>query len=164
MATRKENAGLLGEKLGVTINTDATNPKADVLQGWADRVETDPEGVKREILTTQVQDALDVELTDATLTSEQLQALLDEPDVDAARAALAELQGGSTSTGSTEPAPDAPTFTVRVNDTIAAYGGTFTDPDQAQGNRVIGADPVTAHWTPALARGLRDGTLVEAQD
>ncbi|GAQ23899.1 hypothetical protein DEIGR_400032 [Deinococcus grandis] len=174
MATKKDNAALLGEKLGVTINADASNPKADVLQGWADRADTDPEGVKREILTAQVEAALDVELTDATLTVDTLAGILAQAseDQDAARAALQQaLDGppasaaGAGSQGDPDPAPTEPageTVTVRVNDIIAEYGGTFTDPEQPEGQRVITGDAREVQRTHTVRQGLLTGTLVEA--
>lgn len=90
MATRRENAETLRERLGVSINTENSKPLAAALQGWAERSETEPDAVKREVLTFQLEDALDVELTDQTISTDRLAELLAQAQQDpqAAREAL----------------------------------------------------------------------------
>lgn len=90
MATRRENAETLRERLGVSINTENSKPLAATLQGWAERAETEPDAVKREVLTFQLEDALDVELTDQTISTDRLAELLAQAQQDpqAARDAL----------------------------------------------------------------------------
>lgn len=82
MATRRENAEMLRQRLGVSINTENSKPLAATLQGWVDRSETDPDTVKREALTFLLEDALDVELTDQTISTERLAELLTQAEQD----------------------------------------------------------------------------------
>lgn len=90
MATRRENAETLRDRLGVTINTETSKPLAGTLQGWAERSGTEPDAVKREVLTFQLEEALDVELTDQTISTDRLAELLAQAQQDpqAAREAL----------------------------------------------------------------------------
>ncbi|GGB69475.1 hypothetical protein [Deinococcus soli (ex Cha et al. 2016)] len=92
MATRRENAETLRNRLGVTINTENSKPLAATLQGWVDRSEAEPDAVKREVLTFQLEEALDVELTDQTISTDRLAELLAQAQQDpqAARDALRE--------------------------------------------------------------------------
>lgn len=169
MATKKENATRLHELLGLTLNPDKSAPNADTLADWATRAETDADGVKREIYAFQLEDKLDVALPEGTdaATLEQWLAL---PDDEARAAIQAARPDGSAGPASTErppqPGPSTPpaadTVQVRVNATIAGYGGTFTDPDQTDpANRVITDRVVTVEKTAAVTQALRQHTLIE---
>ncbi|WP_019584681.1 hypothetical protein [Deinococcus apachensis] len=157
MPTKRENAALIQEKLGIVIDPEASDPKAAVLQTWADRLATDPEGVRLEILTAQLEAALDLDLGSVNLPASQLQTWLSEAASDPAATRVTVLQALEII-----PPPPAPlTLKVQVNTTIAAYGGTYADPDQDEGQRVVGAEPMQVKPTARIAAGLRTGTLVE---
>ncbi|MFD1734885.1 hypothetical protein ACFSC4_31375 [Deinococcus malanensis] len=64
----------------------------------------------------------------------------------------------NTNTTTTEPKAPAGKVSVRVNDTIAAYGGEFTDPDNGQ---VIGKEAVSVPFTAFVREKLRSDELVE---
>ncbi|WP_295818011.1 hypothetical protein [uncultured Deinococcus sp.] len=165
MATKKDNAEQLHKLLGVTIDPEASTPKADALQAWVTRAATEPDAVKREILSGQLEARLGIELTDATLSAEQLSAWLAQADTDepGVRAALAAAQGDpdSGTLPVVAPVPTPDTVIVSVNATIAGYGGTFTDPDQEAGAQIVGTDATEVALTPRVQRGLREGTLTE---
>ncbi|WP_309569625.1 hypothetical protein [Deinococcus sp.] len=152
MGTKKDNAALLLAALRVTIDPEASKPNAATLQGWVDRVETERDAVHREVLTAQLETELDLQIPgDATV--EQLQAWLDRSleEPDAVRAEIAGPEG----------ADAAPGLTVTVGPGVAAYGGTYTDSDQAAGRRVIGSEPTPVVRTALVEIGLKNGTLIE---
>lgn len=54
---------------------------------------------------------------------------------------------------------------VRVNDTIARYGGAFTDSSQPPGYpRIIGLEPVVVALTPQVSAWLARGEIVRVED
>lgn len=54
---------------------------------------------------------------------------------------------------------------VRVNDTIARYGGAFTDISQPDGYpKVIGSEPVLVALTPQVSAWLARGEIVRVDD
>lgn len=162
MASRKENADLIGKKFGVTIDTEKSDPKAPVLQSWADRLENDSASVEREVLSFQLQSKLGIDLADQMHDTATLRAWLDrsetEPDL-----VKAELQPTSTDTLELEPGDgfgkDEKTFQVSVVEAVAAFGGTVTDPEQPAGSRVIGSEPVKVRDSQVVATSLKNGTL-----
>lgn len=164
MATRKENAEAVKAALGISIDTEGTDPKAPVLQGWADRLESNRDGVRRELLSYQLQAALGIEITDQTLDVGQLAELLEKSrtDPDGVRA---ELQPVIESEEAFDPGQGfgqgEDTLTVQVVESVAAYGGTVTDPEQPDGHRVIGADPVQVRVSQIVNQALGNGTLLK---
>lgn len=103
------------------------------------------------------------------LTQKQLDELLVIAERDGAdnttafSAKLTEFQGAASSTGTssttTVSTPKAKTISVRVNDTIAAYGGEFTDPDT---RAVIGKEAVSVPHSAFVKEKLRSDEIVEA--
>jgi len=162
MATRKENADLLSKRFGIEIDTEKSDPKAGTLQGWADRVENDADGVERELIELKLQQALGVEQIDQQLPLEKLRSALKraetEPDL-----VRSEVQPVDTSTLEVDEGnkfgADEDTFEVRVVESVAAYGGTVTDPEQPVGHRVIGGTPVTVRTSQTVSVALKNGTL-----
>lgn len=71
--------------------------------------------------------------------------------------AAATAQGGGTQPATLATGEKA--VRVRVNDTIAAYDGEFTDPENGQ---VIGKTPVDVVQTAFVRAKLRNDELVEA--
>lgn len=53
---------------------------------------------------------------------------------------------------------------VRVNDSIAKYGGVFTDRDQLGASRVIGKDPVKVQLTAQVGQWLATGQLIIVEE
>ncbi|OLV20216.1 hypothetical protein [Deinococcus marmoris] len=154
MATRQDNADALNALLGVQIDATQREPLAPVLEEWAKRAETEPDAVKLEILTSQLEDRLGIEIPEGQ-TADQLAEWLANEDDDAVVAAI---------TGE-EPEPDDELLTliVQVSEKVAAYGGTYTDPDQPEGHRVIGGGPVRVAPTALINAGLKNGTLTESE-
>lgn len=157
MTTKVENASLLNEKLGTALEGDDRDLKADVLQGWADRLGDDPEAVHTEILRYQLGSVVDAELPD-TVSLEQLQDWMERAAADP-EGVVREINATTSPPAAQEPSQTS--LTVRVNSRIAAYGGTFTDPGQDEGRRVVRDQAVTVRPTAAVARALADGTLIK---
>lgn len=165
MATKKDNADALHKALGVTIDPEASKPNAATLQDWADRAATDADLVKREVLTSQLEARLDIQIP-GDHTADQLAEWLANDDDEAIKAAIA---GGAGTPPDPTPADPKPapidesllTLSVRVSPRIAAYGGTYTDPDQPEGHRVIGEEPVKVMPSGLIHAGLKNGTLTE---
>ena len=158
MATKKDNAALILAALGLTLDHESSSLKADLLENWAGRLDTDKEGVRRDVLSYQLQKVVGVEITDPNLTPEQLQEWLDRAVTDP-DGVKAEIEGQAVAA----PADATTPLLVQVSERVAAYGGTFTDPEQAEGSRVIGEDPVEVQMTALITQGLKNGTLVEAE-
>lgn len=53
---------------------------------------------------------------------------------------------------------------VRVNDSIAKYGGVFTDRDQPSESRVIGKDPLKVQLTAQVGHWLATGQLIIVEE
>ncbi|UQN10373.1 hypothetical protein [Deinococcus sp. QL22] len=163
MATRAENAKAIQTALSLQIDTEKPDPKAAQLEGWATRLTTERDAVQKEILTWQVQQALDVEVTDPGVTTEQLQGWLARAETER-DAVLGEIQSASTPTPAADlPTPLAdglPTVTVRVVGRTASYGGAYTDPES---KKSLGVEPVTVPLTGFVQSLLDSGTLVEAE-
>lgn len=177
MATRKENAEAIKAALGTEINTDRSDPKADLLTRWAELAKTDADGARREILSWQVENALGVQLPSENVTVEQLQGWLDRTATDP-EAVKTEIQDGPTPAPTPAPTPEGSqtltsaqavaatvaTLRVTVSAKVAVYGGTYTDPDQPDAaSRNIGSTPVTVQRTPLIRQGLREGSLTEVK-
>lgn len=176
MATRAENAEALKKALGTEIDTSKSDPKADLLQGWADRLESDQEGVRKEVLTWQLQNELDVEIPSGQLTAEQLQGFLDQlaqgtdPEQVAAQlrrqaaqpAPPATTSGpeGDTTTVAATPDPQAEEITVQVVGRTAAYGGAYTDPVS---KKTLTGTPTSVPRTAFVEALLATGELAEAK-
>lgn len=166
MATRAENAELIKSKLGIGIDTAKSDPKADLLTHWAERLEADPEGVRKDILTWQLQDALDIELPSEKVTAEQLQGWLNALNGGADKEQLVTQVTDALQAAPAKPtpAPAAPAaeghVTVQVIGRTAGYGGAFTDPIS---KRHIGTTPVAVPRTSFVAERLVSGELAEVQ-
>lgn len=168
MATRKENADTLKQLIGLEIDTERSDPKADLLTTWAARAATDAAGARRDVLAWQLEDKLDTTVLESA-TAEQLENWLSR--VDAERdAVLSEVQGTSqnqppisTAANTTsQQVAAADTISVKVNAAIAAYGGTIADPDQPEeGHRVIGDKAVAVKKTVTVTQHLANGTLIK---
>lgn len=79
--------------------------------------------------------------------------------LDAFKTRLAELTTSTTESGSDKAeAPKEKTVKVRVNDTIAEFGGEFVDPEN---RKVIGKKAVTVPLTAFVREKLRSEELVE---
>lgn len=78
-------------------------------------------------------------------------------EFDRAKASAKPQTGAEPEVGQS-PAKGEKTVTVRVNDTIAAYGGEFTDPDT---RAVIGKEPVSVPQSAFVREKLRSDELVE---
>lgn len=160
MATKQENADALHKALGVTIDPQASKPNAATLQDWADRAGNEGETVKREVLTSQLEARLDIQIP-GEHTADQLAEWLADEDDEAVKAAIT---GDAGPPAGPSPAPvdeSLLTLQVRVSEKVAAYGGTYTDPDQPEGHRVIGAEAVRVAPTALINAGLKNGTLTE---
>lgn len=80
-------------------------------------------------------------------------------NLDAFKSRLAELNTSTTESGGTKAeASKEKTVTVRVNDTIAGFGGEFVDPEN---RRAIGKDAVAVPRTAFVREKLRTEELVE---
>lgn len=103
--TRAENAALINEALGTELDTKlSSKPNAPVLQDWGDRVGTDPEGVRRDVLAFLVEEALRTEL-DPAVGTEQLVTWLTRIHAGERDEVLAEVQEARGET----PEPVSPT-------------------------------------------------------
>lgn len=93
--TRAQNAAIINAALGSTLDTKANSkPNAPVLQEWADRVGSDPEGVKRDLLAFLVEEELRVELQPSA-TTEQLAGWLGRLNAGEHDAVLAEVKAAA---------------------------------------------------------------------
>lgn len=91
---------------------------------------------------------------------EELLALAEKGEVGKAEfdQKLASYQPAATASAPSAEKKLVKPITVRVNDTMAEYGGEMTDTDSRS---TIGKDPVTVETTPFVVGKLRTGELVE---
>ena len=111
-----------------------------------------------------IKDANGIELDAEAYTGSQLtelQKLAEEgkTDLTAFNAKRKEFDDAKAASQPQAPTKGEKTVTVRVNDTIAAYDGEFTDPENGQ---VIGKTPVDVVQTAFVREKLQNDELVEA--
>lgn len=178
MATKAENAEALKQALGIELDPTRSDPKADLFTQWAGRLQDDQEGVRKDVLTWQVQDALDIELASDRVTTDQLQGWLgalaqgtSKEDLarqvqDALRSALAPQVSAPASPTPTTEQPAVPEaapagegeVTVQVIGRTATYGGAYTDPIS---KKTIGRAPVTVPRTSFIDEKITAGEMSE---
>ncbi|RJF74928.1 hypothetical protein D3875_02735 [Deinococcus cavernae] len=180
MATKKENAKKIQDALNITIDPEASTPNAATLDGWATGLDTNREATEKAVLSWQLEALIDTELP-TTADADQLRNWLGRAETEKDAVVLevqhqlavpttqTQAQGTDAGAGKQETAPitqGSPSdsekpLKVQVNQRVATFGGTFTDPEQAEGRRVISDQPVTVKRTALINEGLRNGTLIE---